>query len=110
MSDANKERASTTPSELTGEAWEALARRLGYADLSHWLRSQDMRLQPTARGWSANWIRLYSGVCSDRRWVDGCPSLPELCDQINAAEDEGDCDDDRRRAEGEDLPFAEVVR
>lgn len=100
---------SSIPLEFTGEAWEALARRLGFADTVAWIRSGTLELQPFPTGWQASWIRLYDGVRSDRRWVSA-PSLPELCAQINVAEDEGDRDDDQRRAEGEDLPFAEVVR
>lgn len=68
----------TTPSEPTGEAVQKFGEIVGTA------------VPSLPAVWQASWI-LYNGARSDCRWVSS-PSLPELCGQINAAEDEGDRD------------------
>ena len=93
----------TLPLEFTGPVWQDLAARLGYRSVADWLGSDDIVLRPTPRGWSASWVRYYNGVRSDRRWVENCRSLMAVAAQINACEDEGDRDDERRRAAGEEF-------
>lgn len=81
------------PQELAGPEWETLAKRLGYTDVGHMLRWEGLTMRPEARGWRAEWIRLYDGVRSDRRFRDRLPSLAAVLAAMNESEDLGDRED-----------------
>ena len=66
------------------------------------LRWEGLTVRPEARGWRAEWIRLYDGVRSDRRFRDRLPSLAAVLAAMHEEEARGDAEDAEEAARGEE--------